>query len=52
MINLYNDIIFENLFKKYLNEGLTENKATKAARKAMWRMRHIVTSKEFENLSK
>jgi len=38
MNNLYNDIIFKNLFEKYLNEELPENEATK--------------SKEFENLSK
>ena len=55
MSNLYNDIIFENLFEnlhtlirfyyklqraQYLDEGLTEDKAAEAARK------------EFENLSK
>jgi|GEM_PF-3665642 len=40
MSNLHNDIILENLFEKYLDEGLSEDKAAEAARE------------EFENSGK
>ena len=40
MSNLHNDIILENLFEKYLDEGLSEDEATEAARE------------EFENSGK
>ena len=40
MSNLYNDIILENLFEKYLDEGLSEDEAAEAARE------------EFENSGK
>ena len=40
MSNLHNDIILENLFEKYLDEGLSEDEAAEVARE------------EFENSGK